>query len=169
MHKISVNVPCEMYHNTISLINTTVQNTKEKGDTDMHLEFDQSLVTGNEMIDAQHKELIGKIDDLLSYCEESKEKVKAIQILGYLAEYTEFHFAEEEKLQEEISYPAIDVHKKLHAEFRKAIEELHDMLEEEEGPTQKFVTAVRTNVVSWLFEHIQKMDRDLADYVKNQK
>ena len=64
----------------------------------MHLEFDQSLVTGNDMIDAQHKELIGKIDDLLTFCEESKEKVKAIKMLGYLAEYTEFHFEAEEKL-----------------------------------------------------------------------
>ena len=132
----------------------------------MHLEFDQSLLTGNDMIDTQHRELIAKIDDLLSFCEESKEKVKAIQILGYLAEYTEFHFAAEEKLQEEISYPAIDAHKAKHIEFKKAIEELHDMLEDEEGPTPAFVSAVRTNVVKWLFEHIQKMDRDLADYVK---
>ena len=27
----------------------------------MRAEFDESLVTGNEMIDSQHKELIGKI------------------------------------------------------------------------------------------------------------
>ena len=132
----------------------------------MHLEFDQSLVTGNDMIDAQHKELIGKIDDLLTFCEESKEKVKAIKILGYLAEYTEFHFVAEEKLQVEISYPAIDEHRKKHAEFKKAIEELHEMLEEEEGPTEEFVFAVRKNVVNWLFEHIQKMDLELAVYVR---
>lgn len=132
----------------------------------MHLEFDQSLVTGNDMIDTQHKELIGKIDDLLTFCEESKEKVKAIKILGYLAEYTEFHFVAEEKLQVEISYPAIDEHRKKHAEFKKAIEELHEMLEEEEGPTEEFVFAVRKNVVNWLFEHIQKMDLELAVYVR---
>ena len=133
----------------------------------MHLEFDQSLVTGNDMIDAQHKELIGKIDDLLTFCEESKEKVKAIKMLGYLAEYTEFHFTAEEKLQEEISYPDIEAHKKKHAEFKKSIEELHDMLEEEEGPTEDFVYAVRKNVVDWLFEHIQKMDQALAAYVRD--
>lgn len=133
----------------------------------MHLEFEQSLITGNDMIDAQHKELIGKIDDLLTFCEESKEKVKAIKMLGYLAEYTEFHFAAEEKLQAEISYPAIEEHKKKHAEFKKTIEELHDMLEEEEGPTEEFVFAVRKNVVNWLFEHIQKMDQELAVYVRD--
>lgn len=135
----------------------------------MHLEFDQSLVTGNDMIDAQHKELIGKIDDLLTFCEESKEKVKAIKMLGYLAEYTEFHFEAEEKLQAEVSYPAIEDHKKKHAEFKKSIEELHDMLEEEEGPTEDFVFAVRKNVVNWLFEHIQKMDQELAVYVRDHK
>ena len=133
----------------------------------MKLEFDQSLVTGNEMIDAQHKELIGKIDDLLAYCEESKEKVKAVQILGYLAEYTDFHFSAEEKLQEEISYPQIEEHRKAHAEFKKVIEELHDMLEEEEGPTEEFVFAVRKNVVNWLFEHIKEMDRELAEYIRD--
>ena len=135
----------------------------------MHLEFEQSLVTGNDMIDAQHKELIGKIDDLLTFCEESKEKVKAIKMLGYLAEYTQFHFEAEEKLQAEVSYPEIEEHRKMHSEFKKSIEELHDMLEEEEGPTEEFVYAVRKNVVNWLFEHIKKMDQALADYVRDNK
>lgn len=40
------------------------------------------------------------------------------------------------------------------------------MLEEEEGPTEEFVFAVRKNVVNWLFEHIQKMDLELAVYVR---
>ena len=35
----------------------------------MRAEFDDSLVTGNEMIDGQHKELIGKINNLLDSCE----------------------------------------------------------------------------------------------------
>ena len=32
----------------------------------MRAEFDESLVTGNEMIDSQHKELIDKINKLLT-------------------------------------------------------------------------------------------------------
>ena len=38
----------------------------------MRAEFDESLVTGNEMIDTQHKELIDKINKLLDSCETSK-------------------------------------------------------------------------------------------------
>lgn len=132
----------------------------------MKVEFDSSLVTGNAMIDEQHKELIGKIDKLLSCCEQNGGKIEAIKMLDYLAEYTDFHFGEEEKLQEEVSYPAIEEHKKQHADFKKAVEELHEMLVEEEGPTEAFVAAVNKNVVDWLFDHIKKMDQALAAFVQ---
>lgn len=132
----------------------------------MKVEFDNSLVTGNAMIDEQHKELIGKIDKLVTCCEEGGGKVEAIKMLDYLSEYTDFHFGEEEKLQEEVSYPAIEGHKAKHAEFKKAVEELHEMLVEEEGPTDAFVAAVQKNVVDWLFDHIKNMDQALAAYVQ---
>ena len=132
----------------------------------MKVEFDNSLVTGNAMIDEQHKELIGKIDRLLSCCEQNGGKVEAIKMLDYLAEYTDFHFVEEEKLQEEVSYPAIEEHKKQHAAFKKAVEELHEMLVDEEGPTEAFVAAVNKNVVDWLFDHIKKMDQALAAFIQ---
>ena len=57
----------------------------------MRAEFDESLVTGNEMIDTQHKELIDKINKLLDSCETIKEKVVAVNTLDYLADYSEFH------------------------------------------------------------------------------
>ena len=132
----------------------------------MKIEFDNSLVTGNAMIDEQHKELIGKIDKLVACCEEGGGKVEAIKMLDYLSDYTDFHFGEEEKLQEEVSYPAIEGHKAKHAEFKKSVEELHEMLVEEEGPTDAFVAAVQKNVVDWLFDHIKNMDQALAAYVQ---
>lgn len=132
----------------------------------MKVEFDNSLATGNAMIDEQHKELIGKIDKLVACCEEGGGKVEAIKMLDYLSDYTDFHFGEEEKLQEEVSYPAIEGHKAKHAEFKKSVEELHEMLVEEEGPTDAFVAAVQKNVVDWLFDHIKNMDQALAAYVQ---
>ncbi|MGN1183912.1 MAG: bacteriohemerythrin [Oliverpabstia sp.] len=132
----------------------------------MKVEFDNSLVTGNAMIDEQHKELIGKIDKLVACCEEGGGKVEAIKMLDYLSDYTDFHFGEEEKLQEEVSYPAIEGHKAKHAEFKKSVEELHEMLVEEEGPTDAFVAAVQKNVVDWLFDHIKNMDQALAAFVQ---
>ncbi|MBS6396899.1 MAG: hemerythrin family protein [Clostridiales bacterium] len=134
----------------------------------MYAEFDESLVTGNDMIDAQHKELIDKINKLVGCCEQSGGKLEAIKMLDYLADYTEFHFGAEEKLQEEISYPGIAEHKKQHADFKQAVAELHDMLEEEEGPTDAFVSAVNKNVIDWLYRHIKGFDCSVASY-KNMK
>ena len=132
-----------------------------------YLEFDNSLVTGNGVIDEQHKEWIDRINKLLGSCEEcgcGDGKVEAIKMLDYMADYADFHFEEEEKLQEEVEYPAIDEHKAKHGEFRKAVGELYEMLQEEEGPTPAFVEAVRKNVVNWLVNHIKSFDVSVASY-----
>lgn len=130
----------------------------------MRAEFDDTLVTGNEMIDAQHKELIAKINKLLDSIETSNDKLVAVKTLDYLAEYTEFHFGEEEKLQEEIGYPGIKEHKKEHDSLRAVVKDLHNMLEEEEGPSNAFVEQVRVNVIEWLYKHIKGFDRSVAEY-----
>ena len=58
----------------------------------MRAEFDESLVTGNEMIDGQHKELIQKINDLLDSCEENGGKAAAVRMLNFLADIQNFIF-----------------------------------------------------------------------------
>lgn len=131
----------------------------------MYAEFDDSLLTGNGTIDEQHRELIGRIHDLQIVCENEKPvKREAIQLLDYLSDYIEYHFAEEEKLQEEIGYPGIEEHKKKHQELRQSVGELYHMLEEQEGPTDSFVAQVNKKVMEWLYNHIQGFDRSVAEY-----
>lgn len=130
----------------------------------MYAEFDESLITGNEMIDSQHQELIEKINDLLRSCERNNDRLGATQMLGYLAEYTDFHFGEEEKLQEEIGYPGIEKHKEKHEELRKVVSQLHEMLVEQDGPTAEFAESVNNNVTKWLYNHIKTFDRSVAEY-----
>lgn len=131
----------------------------------MYAEFDESLITGNKTIDEQHKELIAKINKLIVCCEENGGKLEAIKMLGYLEDYTEFHFKAEEELQEKVGYPGIAEHKKKHEEFKKAVEELNEMLMEVEGPTEAFVQAVQKNVVEWLYNHIKGFDCSVATYI----
>ena len=105
----------------------------------MRAEFDESLVTGNEMIDTQHKELIDKINKLLDSCETSKEKVVAVKT-------------------------ALAEHKKAQDTLRAVVNDLHKMLEEEEGPSEAFVEQVNKNVIEWLYRHIKGFDRSVAEY-----
>ena len=134
----------------------------------MYAEFDESLVTGNEVIDGQHKELIEKINKLVKCVEEGGGKLEAIKMLDYLADYTEFHFGAEEKLQEEVDYPGIKEHKQKHEEFKSSIKELYEMLEEVEGPTDAFVEKVKEKVVDWILYHIKTFDRSVAEYIMMQ-
>ena len=130
----------------------------------MRIEFDDNLITGNEMIDTQHKELIDRTNQFLAKLEENVGRVDAVKMLDYLDEYIEFHFGEEEKLQEEIGYPGLAEHKAKHEELKATVKELYDMLDEEEGPTEAFVKQVEVNVVNWLVRHIQGFDRSVAEY-----
>jgi len=133
----------------------------------MHIIFDENLVTGHELIDTQHQELIARVNKLTDNLETGRDKVVAVQTLGFLMDYTELHFSAEEKLQKEAGYPEYPAHKELHDQFKQAVRELEEMLEEEEGPTDAFVAAVNKNVVEWLTNHIQVCDKKVADFVKN--
>ena len=60
----------------------------------MKIVFDESLYTGNELIDGEHKELIERVNKLVESCEKGTEKVAAVKTLDFLMDYTEFHFAD---------------------------------------------------------------------------
>ena len=103
----------------------------------MTIEFDDTLITKNEVIDSQHKELIERIKKFVDSCEKKDSKIDAVKMMDYLIEYTDFHFTAEEKLQEEVGYPELPNHKTKHDEFRKTLSDLENFLEESEGPTEE--------------------------------
>ena len=89
---------------------------------DLNITFDDNLVTGNNTIDTQHKELIDRIRNFVVACQNGDSKVKAIKMLDYLDEYTDFHFKEEEELQEKAGYPERGQHhKSLRSPFRSCM------------------------------------------------
>lgn len=133
----------------------------------MRIVFDEELYTGNELIDNEHKELIDRVNKLVESCENGKEKVTAVKTLDFLMDYTEFHFSDEEKLQQEVGYDKLEQHKGQHEDFKKSVDELRQMLEEEEGPTDAFVQAVNKNISQWLVNHIQGWDKVVAEYIRN--
>ncbi len=132
----------------------------------MKIVFDESLYTGNELIDNEHKELIERANKLMESCEKGTEKLTAVKTLDFLMDYTEIHFADEEKLQQDAGYDKYQQHKEQHDLFKKSVEELRQMLEEEEGPTDAFVAAVNKNVGQWLVNHIQGWDKAVAEFVR---
>lgn len=136
----------------------------------MSIVFDESLYTGNELIDSEHKELIDRVNKLVESCGKGTEKLTAVKTLDFLMDYTEKHFSDEEELQQQMGYEKLDQHKAQHARFKNAVDELRQMLEDQEGPSDAFVEAVNKNVSQWLVDHIQVWDTEVARYIasKNQ-
>ena len=132
---------------------------------DVDITFDDNLLTGNKTIDAQHKELIERIRNFLFACQNGDSKVKAVKMLDYLDEYTNFHFKEEEELQEKVDYPELDKHHQKHEEFKKTIQDLYEYLNDFEGPTDQFSELIQKNVIDWLFGHIKTFDRSVAEFI----
>lgn len=130
----------------------------------MYAEFTNDLIIGNDMIDTQHKELIGRINDLLISCENGKGKEDTIQMLIYLADYTNYHFSAEEALQRELNYPGYEEHIKKHAEFKKTVADLQVILDKDEVITDTFKEKVEKEVLNWFLYHINGFDRSIAEY-----
>ena len=130
----------------------------------MFIEFDDTLITGNDTIDNQHKELINRIAKFVSSCEDGTDITASLEMLDYLKEYTSFHFSAEEKLQEDVSYPGLAEHRKKHEEYKASLEALSSSLKEN-GTGANTPDEIKENVVNWLFNHIKVFDRSVAEYI----
>lgn len=62
-------------------------------------------------------------------------------------------------------YPLYTQHKKVHDDFIQTVQNLYGVLEEK-GATEEFEDLVEKEVTDWLVNHIQKMDREMTDWVK---
>ncbi|MCD8198972.1 MAG: hemerythrin family protein [Phascolarctobacterium sp.] len=130
----------------------------------MEARFTPSLITGNEKIDNQHKELIKRANDLFKAIEGGGSKDKIQETLNFLAEYTTYHFADEEKLWTKGQIPTLLNHKKEHADLIEVVKGLQAKLATE-GPSPEFEKQVYDSVVDWLYTHIKGSDHDACEYV----
>ena len=87
----------------------------------VNVEWNDGLSVGVELIDDQHKLLIGKIDNLAKALEEHKDANETMKILDFLMDYTEFHFGTEEMHMQKYNYPGYEKHKLEHEKFKKIL------------------------------------------------
>jgi hemerythrin len=131
----------------------------------MAIEWNDNLVTGNDSIDEQHKELFRRVDTLLEACNQRKGKEEVHNLLRFLGDYVKTHFAMEENLQKKSGYPHYRAHKEQHDDFIRVLEALVQQFNAE-GATLPLVIQTNQSVVNWLINHINVKDKDLAAYLR---
>ena len=132
----------------------------------MSYKWDESLETGHEKIDTQHKQLIETLNSLIAASQEGKDKEEIFKVVDFLLEYTILHFKAEEVLQLQYNYPDYYVHKKYHEEFKVTATELNKQLIET-GPTPEMINYVTNIIGEWFIHHIKGDDFRMAAFIKS--
>lgn len=131
----------------------------------MTIVWDESLATGVEEIDAQHREIFDRFNKLFTACSEGRGKEEVMKSIAFLREYVQDHFSLEEKLQQRSNYPGYAAHKSQHNAFILDVDRLEKSFNEE-GATLSLVIMTNKALTSWLLQHISKVDTEFAKHLK---
>jgi hemerythrin len=117
-------------------------------------------------IDAQHRELVNRINALMSVEHDVDSGEETQKTLNMLEEYIVKHFADEEELQRKNKYPEYESHKKMHQLFIGEFEKLKKEFEAN-GHSLKFIMDLNNSLINWLVKHIKSADVELGKFLKN--
>lgn len=134
----------------------------------MGFNWTPDLETGNAIIDTEHKQLIQALNDLMDACSKGAGRAEIEKTTTFLADYTAKHFAHEEQLQRQYSYPDAVNHKGYHESFKKTVAEIADQLKRE-GATIALVGKVNSSIAGWLLNHIKREDVKVAAHIKSKQ
>ncbi|MFA9453338.1 MAG: bacteriohemerythrin [Candidatus Aminicenantaceae bacterium] len=129
--------------------------------------WDDSLSVGVGLIDDQHKMLIEKLKDLSDDFKQGHEQNKIMKTLGFMIDYTNFHFTAEEKVMAEYDYTELEDQQQQHAEFKTTLENILLDLRED-GPSDELAKSINVFLLNWLVNHIKGSDQRLGAYLNEQ-
>ena len=125
------------------------------------MEWDASLESDIEVIDHEHKELVGQLSHLMD--ESNQNRVE--EMLGFLKRYVVQHFSHEQLMHKSSNYPKAAEHKQAHINFIDTFAVLEKQFYAE-GSNLEMLQKVIEVVNTWLKEHIMGLDKEFAEYYK---
>ena len=128
--------------------------------------FDDEFKLGIEAADIEH----GKLVDMLNHTHELLREGRREDARDYfnktLSSYVHEHFTNEEAFLKSIGYPELEMHKKIHANFRKSVEELAPKIENADNAAFRQALA---DTFAWIISHIGKTDKKYAKFYFEQQ
>ena len=122
------------------------------------------IVAVPSMNDTHLEEII--IVNRLSSAARSRDVDGVVEALKELHEHTIEHFAAEEKMMKESSFPAYSTHKSEHDRHLHELEALRKYFDTNRD-TNAIVAYLDGNLVRWLLHHIETMDTVTATHIHN--
>ena len=154
-------------HHGAALHGHVVAELAREAHTMKEARWDESLSVGIAIVDEQHKALIARMNDVSRAVELAHGPLEVTRTLGFLIDYTNYHFADEEKYMQQANYPGLADQQAAHQKFRDTLASLEQDFEEE-GSTQSLAEAVNTMLFNWFVKHIEGLDREFGAYLKRE-
>jgi hemerythrin len=125
-----------------------------------------SYAVGNDLIDAQHRELFRMSDDLVEAIRKEGQAGRdaCARAVVFLKDYVVKHFADEEALQADLGYADLVRHKKLHSDFVDTVLDYEKRLNESKFDT-KIVQQFAGKLIGWLIYHVVGEDGKITGAV----
>ena len=131
----------------------------------MAIQWDASMSTGLEAIDAQHKQLIQWLNDLLEAMSIGKGRQELAGVLAQLGDYTRTHFGYEEECMTRYKCPVASANASAHKDFIRILGEFQAEFSRT-GATSHMVVSLENELMQWLVLHIKRTDTQLLPCVK---
>ncbi len=124
------------------------------------LEWDDSLSTGDNTTDEQHKYLIETLNSLGTAILEGNGPEITTRIIGRLRFYAGWHFEREEECFEKYKCPAASMNKNAHAVFIEKFDRYNDKFRET-GRSMELALSLHKEISDWVVNHIMRVDGEL--------
>jgi hemerythrin len=128
------------------------------------ISWNQDLSVQVAQFDNQHKELVGLVNELHDAMASGKGNTVLGKTLAKLIDYTKTHFAAEEKLMKQHSYPGYLSHKMEHDTLTRKALEIKTTFD-----SGKMVMSVELMnfLKDWLTKHIKGVDKKYGPFLNN--
>ena len=125
--------------------------------------WSDSLKTGIESIDNQHKAMFNKADEIFNLgADVDKDEFK--KVISFLMSYTNNHFSEEEELMVTYRYENLIEHRREHNYFVEEIYKLY--IESFKGISLELLIELKILIIEWLANHINVDDKKFIEVIK---
>lgn len=142
---------------------------ESSGEVDLIVHWDDSVATGNPVIDEQHHSLFEHANSLVDAIEKADDYSQLNSIIEFLSDYVVEHFETEERLMAEAGYPFLDLQIEQHRRFTKHFTAFKEEIKKDLNTHRAFLLfRAQILVMDWLVNHTVKTDRHLGRFLRMQ-
>ncbi len=129
-----------------------------------YFEWTSEFSVNNGFIDGQHKMIFEYANNLYDSIQTGKSKEIIDDLISKLFDYSQTHFADEEKLMRDCKFPDLALHVTEHERF---IAKVNDYRNNFNLTSRMTAIDIMNFLKDWLTNHVLVTDKKYAPFIKN--